>query len=275
MPVPPLKDLSSSQYHDGRCRTWTVDHIPDFTDLPAFEPGMRSPVLVSLGGWKIYWYGSALYVYRPDDSADDGHEYHELHGTHHPTQDDYHRACYDAGILGFWVYEDVAHRYGLPSSLAWVRSTDDVVTTDAGHDERKVTDARTVEWCRILDPARDLTPGAWIHAADNAMCASFVVSAYGANSPDRFAADDATVEYIEIEYGMVVSIAADDDTEVFSHYVYETVAGATDARPEALDGYLTADMQATFQNLGGGDTMADCVWNATVEDTTLHLGDDQ
>lgn len=271
MLVPPLTDLSISQHHDGRSRTWTADHI-DFTDLPEFEPGMRSPALVSLDDWRIRWLGSELLVSRPDESADDGCEYHELHGTHHPTVDDYHRACYDAGILGLMVYEDVAHEYGLPSSLAWVQSTTDIMTTDAGHDERKVTDARTVEWCRILDPARDLTPEAWANAGDNALCATFMVSAYGANNPDLYAVDDATVEYIEVEYGLVVSIADDDDTEVFSHYVYETVAGATDARPEALDGYLTADMQATFLNLGGGDVMADCVWNATVEDTTRWLG---
>lgn len=271
MPVPPLEDLSSrSRHHDGRCRTWTVAHIPDYTDLPDYDPAPRSPALVSLDGWQVSWNGGVLYVSRADESADDGREYHELYGTHCPTEDDYNRACYEAGVIGLMVYEDVAHLYGLPSSLVWVQSSADVMTTDAGHDERKVTDARTVEWCRILDPDRDLTPGVWIHAEDNAMCATFMVSAYGANNPDRF--DDDTVEYIEVEYEMVVSVADDIGAEVFSRCVYETVAGATDASPEALDGYLTADMQATFQNLGAGDVMADCVWNATVEDTTLHLG---
>jgi hypothetical protein len=270
MPVPPLEDLSSrSRHHDGRCRTWTVDHIPDYTGLPTYEPGPRSPALVALDGWQITWDGT-LSVFR---THEDGTERHpDLDQASFDTEEEADAAAWNAGVVGLMVYEDVAHLYGLPSSLAWVRSTPDIMTTDAGHDDRKVTDARTVEWCRILDPARDLTPGAWAPAGDNDLCATFVVSAYGANSPDRFATDDATVEFVEVEYGMVVSVTDDDDAEVFSHYVYETVAGATDASPEALDGYLAADMQATFQNLGGGDTMADCVWNATVEDTTLHLG---
>jgi hypothetical protein len=267
MPVPPLEDFSSSQYHDGRCRTWTVDHIPDFADLPAYEPGMRSPVLVPLDGWAVNWSYGTLFVFQRSG----GERHPDLDGAQFGTAEEAHTAAWAAGLLGLWVYEDVAHEYRLPSSLAWVRSTEDIMTTDAGHDDRKVTDARTVEWCRILDPDRDLTPEAWSQAAGNAMYATFAVSAYGANNPDRFAADDATVEYIEVEYGIIVSLADDDETEVFSHYVYETVAGATDARPEALDGYLTADMQATFRNLGADDIMADCVWNGTVEDTALHL----
>lgn len=268
MPVPQLQDPHSSEHHDGRFRTWTVDHIP-FDELPEYEPGPRSPATVSIDGWQLNWYGDALYVYHPETDA-----YHALHGQlGYPTARDAERAWYDAGVLGLMVYEDVAADYGLPSSLAWVQSSADIMTTDGGHDERKVTDARTIEWCRILDPARDhLIPDVWTHAAGDALCATFMVSAYGANNPDRFAADDATVEYVEVEYGMVVTIADNDDTEVFSHYVYETVAGATDASPEALDGYLVADMQATFRNLGSGDVMADCVWNATVEDTTLWLG---
>ncbi len=267
MLVPPLQDPHSSPNHDGRFRTWTVEHIP-FEDLPTYEPGPRSPATVSINGWQVHWYGDALYVYHPDTNA-----YHELHGKRgYPTIEDAERAWYDAGVLGLMVYEDVAAEYGLPSSLAWVQSTADIMTTDAGHDERKVTDARTVEWCRILDPARDLAPDMWILAGDNTLCATFMASAYGANNPDRFASDDATVEYVEVEYGLVVTIADTDDTEVFSEYTYETVAGATDARPEALDGFLVADMQATFQNLGSGDVMADCVWNATVEDAARWLG---
>ncbi len=272
MPVPPLEDLSSrSRHHDGRCRTWTVDHIPDYADLPDYEPGLRSPALVSLDGWQVNLSGNGtLYVFRNNEDSIERHP--DIDQTNFATEEESNAAAWDAGVIGLMVYEDVAHEYGLPSSLAWAQSTADIMTTDAGHDERKVTAARTIEWCRILDPDRDLNPEAWASPADNALCATFMVSAYGANNPDRVAADDTTVEYIEVEYGMVVSIADEDDTEVFSHYVYETVAGATDASLEALDGYLTADMQATFQNLGGGDTMADCVWNATVENTAVHLG---
>lgn len=281
MPVPPLQDLGSSPHHDGRCRTWTVDHIPDYADLPAVDSGHHHPVLVALDDWSVNWSGDGgdgagtLHVFHNREVGDDKYR-HDLDGAHFGTEEEAYAAAWEDGLLGFLVYEDVAHLYGLPSSLAWVQSTADIMTTDAGHDERKVTDARTVEWCRILDPARDLTPGAWIHAGDNAVCATFMVSAYGANNPDR--GDDATVEYIEVEYGMVVSIADEDDTEVFSHYVYETVDGATDAGPEALDGYLTADMQATFRNLGGfrdlggGDIMTDAVWNGCAEDVALLLG---
>jgi len=269
MPVPPLEDLSSSQHHDSRFRMWTVDHIPDYTDLPESEPGLRSPALVSLDGWQVNRSGSGtLDVFRTNE---DGIERHpDLDQVTFATEEEANAAAWNAGVIGLMVYEDVAHLYGV-SSLVWIRSPMGFMTTDAGHDERKVTNARTVEWFRILDPARDLTPGAWVHAGDTPLCATFVVSAYGANNPDVYATDDATVEYVEVEYGMVVTIADDDDTEVFSHYVYETVAGATDARPEALDGYLTADMQATFQNLGG-DVMTNFVWNAVVEDTTWWLG---
>lgn len=269
MPVPPLEG-EITRHHDRRSRTWTVEHLP-FDELPSFEPGMRSPMFVSIGGWQVHWYGDALYVYYPDTDT-----YHDLHGQRgYPTIEDARRAWYNAGVLGLWVYEHAAAEYGLPTTLAWTRTQPDIDTTGNGATQRRVTDARTAMWWRILDPGRDLTVDRWAGLGDGEdLYAVLAVSAYGAAAEDT---DSDSIQFVEIEYGVVVCVDPDDpaETEITSRYVYETVAGATDASDEALDGYLRADIAATFRNLAAGIDMADCIWNGIVEEASLMLGASQ
>ncbi len=266
MPVPPLEG-EITRHHDGRCRTWTVEHIP-FDELPAFEPGMRSPVMVALYGWRLIWHsGDTLSAYQPDTQ-----EQHELHGqTGYPTEHDAYRAWYNAGLMGFWVYENVAGQYGLPSTMSWTRSQPDFDTTSCGAEERRIGGARTAMWWRILDPGRDLTVDRWqgLEAGED-LYGVFVVSAYGAAPADI---DTENVVFVEIEYGIVVCVDPNDPgpTEVTSRYVYEHVAGTADASTEALDGYLAADVDATFQELGAAGGMHDYVWNSIAEQHDLQL----
>lgn len=264
MPIPALEERTTTALHDSRSRTWTVDHIP-FDELPAFEPGMRSPVFVSLEGWQLNWYGDVLYVFNPDAGT-----HHDLHGAKgFTTYDDARRAWYNAGVLGLWVYEDVAADYGLPTTLAWTRQQPDIDTTEYGDDARRVTKARTAQWWRPLDPYRDLTRDVW--DGHDELYAVVAISAYGAVTEDD--PDDAPT-FVEIEYGLVVCIDPDQPgDEIVCRYTYDQIAGVSDTSDEALDGYLAADIVASLRNLGASDdTVDDTVWNNSIDHEPWRLG---
>lgn len=255
MPVPPLVG-EVTRHHDGRYRCWTVAQIP-WEDLPDFEPGMRRPVIVTLNGWDVHWYGSALYVYR---LAGDGHdeEYHELHGTHYP--DDYsaaQKACYDAGVMGLHVYENVAADYGLPSTLGWARHEPEVEATECGHDGRRVGGAQTAVWSRLLNPARDGSQDMWEGATD--LFAVIAISTYGAADEHT---NQARATHIEAEYGFVICEDRNDPggTELHSWYTYEQLADATNITVGRLKVFLVDDIAATLKN-AGVVRMHDVVWN--------------
>jgi hypothetical protein len=270
MLIPPLEG-TQTRVHDGLFRTWTVDHIPDYDDLPTFEPGMRSPAIVALDNWYINWSGDGeLFVFR---YAEDGQErHHELDHARFGTVEDAHAAAWAAGLLGLYVYENVAHNYGLPSTRGWARHTPDIVDTLCGEATRRHLGARSATWSRLLDRRHDLTDTMW--GQHETLYAVVVFSAYNAINDDTPTADP----YIEIEYGFLLCTDRDDPggTEVWSDYDYDNIRDLDPGRtaaPDALDEDLIADMTASFHNARAFFGMNDDVWNdRAAGNPTLILG---
>ncbi|MBQ1048458.1 hypothetical protein KBX50_08265 [Micromonospora sp. C51] len=112
--VPELKGERTS-HRDGRYRVYTREHLP-FDALPEGHPG----ALVSLD-WSVAVtregrcgeYTYAVGAVRLVDGKD--LVQHALEGTPCESYRDGYRIAYEAGLLGFMVYEYDAARYGLPT----------------------------------------------------------------------------------------------------------------------------------------------------------------
>ncbi len=125
-PRPALQGKKSPHY-DGRYRLYTVADVP-FDRFPEYPDG---PALVTVGEWGVSYHSlcrmfSSPSVVANDDGLVELHIYqagasfgqvqrHDLYGTKYPTRRDASRAAYEAGCLGFMVYESGAARYGLPA----------------------------------------------------------------------------------------------------------------------------------------------------------------
>lgn len=126
--LPPLQGTAYS-WHDGRYRIYTVEQLP-FDALPAHSDG--GPAMVAHTEWGMSTSSLSAWMSSPSvAAADDGKhtlrvsrtvgadgvERHELDGTRYDTNRDASRAAYEAGLLGFMVYERHAAKWGLPSYL--------------------------------------------------------------------------------------------------------------------------------------------------------------
>lgn len=116
---------------DGRYRVYTVEHLP-FDALPAYDEG--GPATVRGDEWNVSTsHLSAAFASPSVVAADDGMYTlsvfkfthpgggadlvrHPLDGTKYATRRDANRAAYEAGLLGFMVYESDAPSYGLPTA---------------------------------------------------------------------------------------------------------------------------------------------------------------
>ena len=129
--VPPLRGTVHHDGYDGRYRVWTAANGIIFDALPGFQSG--GPTMVAINGWSF----STSRLCRALSSAsvadaDDGmhtvgcsrgrgeeqeatEKHPLLNGRKFPLRRDADRAAYDAGVLGFMVYERDADRYGLPT----------------------------------------------------------------------------------------------------------------------------------------------------------------
>lgn len=175
-----LPELAGERWswRDGRYRVYTVAHLP-FEALPAYADG--GPATVALGVWGVSTSSLCRAFSSPSvAAADDGMhtlsvyrfatpggadiERHALDGTTYATGRDASRAAYEAGLLGFMVYERDAGRFGLP-------------TVDADDDEhaqaREAWEAATgrpmgsVECPRTDDLYEMPEPGADLDALDD------------------------------------------------------------------------------------------------------------
>lgn len=120
-------------WRDGRYRIYTVEHI-DFDTLPQYRDG--GPPMIAINGYNVSYstlsrmFSSANVIAADDglhglsifttlydqDGMYAGSERHELDGTRYATQRDASRAAFEAGALGFMVYERDVERLGLPAA---------------------------------------------------------------------------------------------------------------------------------------------------------------
>jgi hypothetical protein len=135
MQVKSLPQLQGSiePWRDGRYRVYTVEHI-EFDALPQYSDG--GPAMIALGAYNVSYrtldrmFSSAAVIAADDgmhvlsifttlydaDGMYAGSAKHELDGTRYPTQLDARRAAFEAGAIGFMVYERDVERLGLPAA---------------------------------------------------------------------------------------------------------------------------------------------------------------
>lgn len=105
---------------DGRARFYTVEHLP-FDAMPA----RGGPYLAGLDRWAVSYSQShrtgmwTLSVVRLE-GRDVKIVRHELCDTTWPTGSDAQEAAYNAGVVGFMVYEKDAARWNLPTVVSSV-----------------------------------------------------------------------------------------------------------------------------------------------------------
>lgn len=112
-----LPTLKGSGFRGGY-RMYTVDHIP-FDALPAYSDG--GPGMATHNGWCVSYEmggepGVVLHVYRSyADSEPVPGKHHALYGTRYDDEQSARRAAYEAGAVGFQVFDEHAPLWGLPS----------------------------------------------------------------------------------------------------------------------------------------------------------------
>lgn len=112
----PALQGSIATWRDHRYRVYGAEHLP-FDALPSYRDG--GPAKVVRDGWSVSYTtdcgatidGVRLSARKHPDEGE--REEHPLHHTVYPTQEAASRAAYDAGLLGFFVYERDAEAYGL------------------------------------------------------------------------------------------------------------------------------------------------------------------
>lgn len=125
-----VPELRGHQYEwsddDTRHRVWTVAHGLDFDAVPDHDDG--GPATVTVGGWQVSTMRLCAMLSSPSVVAADDGKYqlnlwrgspvlpdrHPLDGNRYASQRDADRAAYEAGALGFMVYQRDAERFGLP-----------------------------------------------------------------------------------------------------------------------------------------------------------------
>lgn len=113
-------DLVDREFRGG-FRVYTRQHC-SFDRFPARNDG--GPSLVTVDGWGVSYSTDVSHLYggeRTDTQVklsiaknhgdEEGFEFHALNGTKYDTTRDAQRAAFDAGALGFMVYEDDAHLF--------------------------------------------------------------------------------------------------------------------------------------------------------------------
>lgn len=128
--LPALLGYVHKHGYDGRYRLWTRSHGVDFDQLPSYDQG--GPATVPLDGWNVSTSTTTRVSYDGGGSSAEGDGVHTLsvwrgdpgrparhplHGTTYPSLRDADRAAYQAGVLGFFVKEPDAFRYGLPTAI--------------------------------------------------------------------------------------------------------------------------------------------------------------
>ena len=110
----PSIEGTSDKWGDGRYRVYTIEHIP-FDTLSPWNAG--GPRMVTIDGWGVSKDGYkdvTLSVFRFDHMTRSSATPHPtLDGATYATFLDADRAAYEAGVLGFMVYERDAERFGL------------------------------------------------------------------------------------------------------------------------------------------------------------------
>lgn len=117
---------------DGRYRLYTIEHLP-FDALPSYSDG--GPATVTNDGWSMSTSSNCRIFSSPSVNAADDRMHtlrltthpvgvpwslendvkHPLNGTKYATAADAKRAAYEAGGIGFMVYNRDAAKWGLPT----------------------------------------------------------------------------------------------------------------------------------------------------------------
>jgi len=212
--MPPVQGARYT-WRDGRYRVWTVGHGLPFDVLPSYGEG--GPATVALDGWVASTRVLCKRLSSPAVvAADDGMitasvwrgdfrnpERHPIDGTKYANGRDASRAMYEAGVLGFMVYERDATGYwfacGLPTELAYTIAAEDDAE-DAG--TLPDTDRRTCHSCRMWATPEHLSSdrhylatGAWLadlpphRAANIARKRAFIEQMTTAQAEDVVPAD--------------------------------------------------------------------------------------
>lgn len=124
--LPPVEGCLLEIY-DGRYRLWTAAHGLAFDAVPRYADG--GPATAALDAWVVSTESLCRVTSSPSAVAADDRmhtlsawrgdpfapELHPLHGSKYPTSEDASRVAYEAGLIGFMVYQRDAATYHLPS----------------------------------------------------------------------------------------------------------------------------------------------------------------
>ncbi len=127
--MPPLQGRVRrlvGEVYDGRYRVYTHTSGVPYGALPPWLDG--GPARVAIGDWNVSQRSWCRWMSTPGTvpsgppiilnvtrRVDGQLERHPLDGTGYDSAEDADRATYDAGLIGFMVYEKNAASYGLPT----------------------------------------------------------------------------------------------------------------------------------------------------------------